>query len=135
MRSVVVVVVFGISKKLILLDLYAVRLYYLVAVSRLLVPISLGFFPLIIKRVLKKSMLLVTIWERSLLLGVGLLLSIFTEDLKPILEAILLSDYRFGDCIIYYLSFFLEFFPLLGVGGFEGFDYLYDIFPGDLRCN
>ena len=70
--------VVGISKKLILLDLYAVKVYYL-EVRRL--PTSPGFYPLIVKRVLKKSILLVMICERSLLLGDGLLLSTFKDDL------------------------------------------------------
>jgi hypothetical protein len=85
------------------------------------------------KRVLKKSLLLMIICERSLLFGVGLLLSpTLPDDLKPPLDTIiLLTDYRLGD-MIYYLWLFLEFFPLLGVGGF---DYLKDIFAGDLRRN
>lgn len=47
----------------------------------------------------------------------------------PFVTLILLSDYRFGD-INYFLSLFLEFLPLIGVGGFG---YLKDIFAGDLR--
>ena len=72
-----------------------------------------------------------TIYERSLLLGVGLLLSpaTFTDDLNSPFD-IITFDYRNGDPI-YYLSFCLEFYPLLGVGGF---DYLKDNFAGDLRC-
>ena len=71
-----------------------------------------------------------TICERSLLLGVGLLLSpaTFTDDLNSPFYTITF-DYRNGDPI-YYLSFCLEFYPLLGVGGF---DYLKDNFAGDLR--
>ncbi len=74
-------------------------------------------------------MLLFTSCDCSLLLGVGLRLSNFTPDLDaPFAFYPDILSFKF--C---YLSLFLEFFPLFGVGGFYSFDYFIDIFPGDLR--
>ena len=93
--------------------------------------ITVGFLSLIINRVLNKSALPISTSERSLLLGVGLLLTILTADFIPLLGIMSenLSDYL----LFCYLSLFLEFLPLFGVGGIEYCCLLFDILPGDFR--